>query len=233
MSSCRDSPFSFATETREYFGSPDSYNVAVRCAFPTIFDQSIQQRMEVDGGSVRVKPGASVSAGEVVGLLTGSLFVGTSDRGSTRTPLPMLGAGGVVVSFSPDDILRTDTFSSGATVVALSLDGGSLDGGSGRAVSLARKRQLSSSTPALLLAWRGNGGVVGTSPAWWRAAQYGRAECCEPQGGSCRQTGWPPLRALSLWRDDCPLDHFICLPGEGPRACTGPRCGSSCSPGSP
>ncbi len=45
MSSSRDFPFSFATGTREFFGSPDSYNVAVRCAFPTRSDHSTEQQM--------------------------------------------------------------------------------------------------------------------------------------------------------------------------------------------
>jgi hypothetical protein len=108
---------------REFFCSPDSYNVVVRCAFPTLFDHSTAQRMEVDDGGVRVKPGASVAAGELVGLFTGNLFVGTSGRGRTRTPLPTFGAGGVVLTFLDGEI-HTDTFSSGTTIVALSLDGG-------------------------------------------------------------------------------------------------------------
>ena len=73
--SSRDAPFSFSPDLRLSLGAPDALNVAVRNAFPALFDSSYAPRRasmpvtsERVGPGVGVRPGAVIPDGALVGL---------------------------------------------------------------------------------------------------------------------------------------------------------------------
>ena len=64
MSSSRDVPFSFSPDLRLSLGAPDALNVAVRTAFPALFDSSYApRRASMPVTSERVGPGDAHSPG--------------------------------------------------------------------------------------------------------------------------------------------------------------------------
>ena len=81
MTSSRDSPLSFSPDLRLSLGAPDALNVALRFAFPCLFNRDYGPTRAVafvpderSGPRLVVRPGASIPAGTLVGLFSGHIF---------------------------------------------------------------------------------------------------------------------------------------------------------------
>ncbi len=89
MTSSRDSPFSFSPDLRLSLGAPDGLNVALRFAFPCLFNRDYAPTRAVmfvsderSGPRLEVRPGAWIPAGTLVGLFSGHIFFGEGVRSS-------------------------------------------------------------------------------------------------------------------------------------------------------
>jgi hypothetical protein len=80
MTSSRDSPLSFSPDLRLSLGAPDGLNVALRFAFPCLFNRDYAPTRAVtfvsddrSGPRLEVRPGALIPAGTLVGLFSGHI----------------------------------------------------------------------------------------------------------------------------------------------------------------
>jgi hypothetical protein len=120
MSSSRDFPFNFSLEARTRLGPPDRFNLAVRDAFPEVEPDASRRWAEpfrncpLRGVGVRTRRDVEVPAGTVLGLFTGTVFVGEGVRGARSIPLPPVVVQGVEVDFTVNGAARASRFPSAA-----------------------------------------------------------------------------------------------------------------------
>ncbi len=121
MSSPRDTPFSFSPDLLSVLGSPDTLNTAVRVAFPVVFNRDYGPTRaaapfssERAGTGVGLRPGATISAGTLVGLFTGHLFAGDGRSGASIVELPTFQAHGADLRLAVDGEARSARIPSAA-----------------------------------------------------------------------------------------------------------------------
>jgi hypothetical protein len=119
MTSSRDSPFSFSPDLRLSLGAPDGLNVSLRFAFPCLFSRDYGPSRAVtlvsddrSGPRLEVRPGAAISAGTLVGLFSGHIFVGAGVRGTSTLSIPPGAAGLGALPLAVDGAARSSRFPS-------------------------------------------------------------------------------------------------------------------------
>ena len=119
-SSSRGGLFSFSDDLRCYVGDPSALDAAVLAAFPMLAsppDPAVVRyyNSEMTGPGVGLPPGASIPAGEVVGLFAGHVFLASAGelrRGDRLLPLPPFRARGAELLCAVDGAARASRFPS-------------------------------------------------------------------------------------------------------------------------
>jgi hypothetical protein len=119
MSSSRDFPFTFSLEVRNRLGPPERFNLAVRDAFPVVDHEGGCRWAEpyhdpLRGAGTRVRSDVTVPADTVLGLFTGTVFLGFNPREAHSLPLPPVIVQGLETDFTVNGAARAARFPSGA-----------------------------------------------------------------------------------------------------------------------
>ena len=210
MSSSRDSPFSFSPDLRLSLGAPDALNVAVRNAFPALFDSSYAPRRasmpvtsERVGPGVGIRPGAVIPDGALVGLFSGHIFFGSGVPGSRVLQLPPLSVGGARLALVVDGAARSSRFPSAAEAALYSH--------SCMAATVVGTWWMDGPVPCLVA--HTSRRLTQLDRLVWDldAHSLGGYTSSHAEARAWRRAGHRSVRCSCNRPRDCPRDRFICL----------------------
>ena len=210
MSSSRDAPFSFSPDLRLSLGAPDALNVAVRNAFPALFDSSYAPRRasmpvtsERVGPGVGIRPGAVIPDGALVGLFSGHIFFGSGVQGSRVLQLPPLSVGGAQLALAVDGAARSSRFPSAAEAALYSH--------SCTAATVVGTWWMDGPVPCLVA--HTSRRLTQLDRLVWDldAHSLGGYTSSHAEARAWRRAGHRSVRCSCNRPRDCPRDRFICL----------------------
>ena len=213
MTSSRDAPFSFSPDLRVVLGAPNVLNVAVRSAFPCLFDRDYAPARAVTltpgerySPRLEVRPGATIPADTLVGLFSGHICCGLGVRGTRRLSIPPVASGATSLQLAVDGAARSSRFPSAVEAA--------LYGHSCSASTVVGSWWLEGPVPCLL-ARTARVLHQGDALLWdLDACSAVGFTSSHAEARAWRRAGNRTVRCCCNAPRDCPRDRFICIAAD-------------------